>query len=610
MALVLSFALLAAALLGTLVLFQGQQRADRWVGHTFQVQEQLSRVLSRLQDAETGQRGFLVTANRAFLRPYEDGTRNLSRDLAALFALVSDNPNQAAAAIRLDACARERVARLGVGIRLVEAGKRSEAGQMTQFGTGNAVMERCRAIVVAMKDAEGRLLDARVAAAAWQARLFTIWVVMSAIAIAVVAYFVTRAAHLRTAHVAEARDALARANAQLLQEGESRTAAEAQVRQLQKMDSLGKLTGGIAHDFNNMLAIVIGSLDLARRRLHEDASRAGQHIESAMEGARRAARLTAQLLAFGRRQALAPTAVDASALVRRMSELLRRTIGGDIEFAVRPAPGLWPSFVDASQLESTLVNLCVNARDAMPEGGRLTLATANMHLGDQGEVPPGDYVRITVQDTGHGMPREVADRAFEPFFTTKETGKGSGLGLSQVYGFVRQSGGHVALLSEPGHGTTVQLYLPRYTGSAKPEVWTPASERQLEHARGSEIVLVVDDEVQVRALAVDALRELGYVAMDAEDPDAALETLATHARIDLLLTDVLMPGMTGRQLAAMARKRRPELKLLFMSGNPADILGEGGGVADDLPVLPKPFTMAELGARVRSALDAGVVPVA
>jgi signal transduction histidine kinase/CheY-like chemotaxis protein len=406
-----------------------------------------------------------------------------------------------------------------------------------------------------------------------------------------------------------ARDQLLTANARLHEEAASREAAETQLRQLQKMESIGQLTGGIAHDFNNMLAIVIGSLDLARRRVEQDPTRAADHIDSAMAGAQRAAQLTSQLLAFGRRQPLAPTAFDASQLIRRLSELLRRTIGGTVDFRIDPASGLWPIYADVGQLESALVNLSVNARDALSDGGKLVVSTANVRLdrayaAAHPDVAPGDYVRITVRDSGVGMPAAVRDRAFEPFFTTKALGKGTGLGLSQVYGFVKQSGGHVAIESEPGKGTSVHLYLPRYKGKvADAEGWQAGPETRLPGARDGEIVLAVDDEEKVLQLAVDALRELGYIVLHAPGGEAALELIESQPRVDLLLTDVLMPGMHGTKLAEQVEALRPEIKLLYMSGYPSDGIVSDGVVADGVALLSKPFTVAQLAARVRQVLD-------
>ena len=383
-----------------------------------------------------------------------------------------------------------------------------------------------------------------------------------------------------------------------------REAAEAQIRQMQKMETIGQLTGGIAHDFNNMLAVVIGSLELARRRI-DDPARALASIGGAEEGAKRASQLVTRLLAFSRQQALEPRALDANSLVSGMSDLLRRTLGETIEIDIELADGPWRCFVDAMQLENAILNLAVNARDAMPEGGKLSIETANVDLdaGDarrQIDIEPGQYVRIDVTDTGSGMPASVIERAFDPFFTTKEIGKGTGLGLSQVYGFVKQSGGHVAIMSTTGEGTRIRLYLPRYVGAeiaaadADLGAATPV-------ARAQEIVLVVEDEPGVRRLSVDALRELGYTVVHADDARQALDMLEVQPRIDLLLTDIVMPEMNGRQLAEAALSLRPDLKIVYTTGYADPSVRDGLAEL----VLSKPFTLSALATRVRDVLDGG-----
>jgi CheY-like chemotaxis protein len=377
---------------------------------------------------------------------------------------------------------------------------------------------------------------------------------------------------------------------------------------MQKMESIGQLTGGIAHDFNNMLAIVIGSLDLAKRRIEKDPAKAETCIDNAMQGAERAAQLTSRLLAFSRQQPLAPRVVDANRLVGGMSELLRRTIGETIRFETVLAGGLWPAFIDSGQLESAIVNLSVNARDAMPEGGKLTIETSNTHLDDEyaaqhSEVTAGQYVMVSVTDTGTGMPADVIERAFDPFFTTKGVGKGTGLGLSQVFGFVKQSGGHVKIYSEPGVGTTIKLYLPRHHGMAE-VAEELAHGVDLPQAREGEIILVVEDEDRVRQLSVDTLRELGYIVIHASNGRHALEKLDTHPHIDLLFTDVIMPEMNGRKLADAARERRPGLKVLYTTGYTKNAIVHNGMLDHDVNFLAKPFTVTQLAVKVRQVLDA------
>jgi signal transduction histidine kinase/CheY-like chemotaxis protein len=607
-ALATAFAILAVAVLGTLLLFQSQQRAQALVVHTLEVADRVNTVLSHLQDAETGQRGYLVTRDESFLQPYYSGAKLLDADLARLQAAVADNPRQRERAAVLARVARARLDRLSVGLNLMKSGQYDRASETLRAGVGKKLMDQVRVIVAAMKAEENRLLEIRGKAAETRAGWLTIWLLLSALAVAVVALYVTRDARMRAQAAAEARDQLAAANVRLHAEAASRQSAEAQVRQMHKMESIGQLTGGIAHDFNNMLAIVIGSLDLAKRRLDSDPRKAEANIDAAMQGAERAAQLTARLLAFSRQQPLAPQALDANRLVGGMSELLRRTIGETIRFETVLAGGLWPAYIDPGQLESTLINLCVNGRDAMPDGGRLTVETGNAHLDEayaasHAEVKAGQYVVISVTDTGAGMPADVIERAFDPFYTTKGVGKGTGLGLSQVYGFVKQSGGHVKIYSEPGVGTTVKLYLPRHFGVATaPGVEQLAGE--LPRARDGEVVMVVEDEERVRHLSVDTLRELGYAVIHAEGPLEALDLLASNPRVDLLFTDIVMPEMDGRKLAERAVAARPGLKVLYTTGYTRNAIVHNGVLDHDVHFIAKPFTIAQLAAKVRQVIDA------
>jgi signal transduction histidine kinase/CheY-like chemotaxis protein len=393
--------------------------------------------------------------------------------------------------------------------------------------------------------------------------------------------------------------------AEMLDHGE----AQAQLRQMQKMESIGQLTGGIAHDFNNMLAIIIGSLDMARRRLDKgELERVATAIDAAGEGARRAAMLTARLLAFSRQQPLEPQALDANRLVSGMSELLRRTIGEHIRIETVLSGGLWLAFADPAQLESAIVNLAVNARDAMPDGGKLTIETANTDLDDRyaashAEVTPGQYVLVSITDSGTGMAPEVIERAFDPFYTTKGVGKGTGLGLSQVFGYVKQSGGHVKIYSEVGQGTTIKLYLPRHRGEAARGEARRDRNDGMPVGRAEQIVLVVEDEQQVRHMTVDALRELGYTVVPAGDAKQALEQIAAQPRIDLLFTDIMMPEMNGRQLADRARALRPGLPVLFTTGYTRNAVVHNGMLDAGVAFLPKPFTMAQLAAKVHAVLN-------
>ena len=385
--------------------------------------------------------------------------------------------------------------------------------------------------------------------------------------------------------------------------------AEEALRQAQKMETVGQLTGGVAHDFNNLLQIVTGNLEILQRNLPEDSPRLRRAAENAMIGARRATVLTQRLLAFSRRQPLQPKPTDVNRLLAGMSELLSRTLGEIVEVAVAPAADLWRVEVDPNELENALLNLAINARDAMPDGGRLTIETANVTIDDRvRDLASGDYVVISVADTGVGMAPEVLARAFEPFFTTKEVGKGTGLGLSMVYGFVRQSGGRVKASSEPGRGATVKIYLPRLVGEGGYE----AEELQPEPAeptRGSdETILVCEDDDHVRAYSVGVLRELGYHVLEAHDGASALRLLERQdgAAVDMLFTDVVLPGgMTGAVLAQRARSLQPGLKVLFTSGYARDAIVHHGRLDPGVELITKPFTFTNLAARVRGVLDGG-----
>ncbi len=385
-------------------------------------------------------------------------------------------------------------------------------------------------------------------------------------------------------------------------------AAEEQLRQSQKMEAVGQLTGGIAHDFNNLLTGISGSLELLTVRLAQGRlSELGRYAAAAQAAAQRAAALTHRLLAFSRRQTLDPKPTAADVLVDGMEEMIRRTVGPAIEIVVRHPAGLWPAIVDPNQLENALLNLCLNARDAMPDGGCITIETENAALDAAAararDLPAGDYVSLCVIDTGTGMTADVIARAFDPFFTTKPLGQGTGLGLSMIYGFVRQSGGQVRITSEPGQGTTMCLYLPRHHGTLdghgpRQAAGTP------QRAEQGETVLVVDDEPSVRMLVTEVLEELGYVAIEAEDGGAGLQVLQSGVRVDLLVTDVGLPGgMNGRQVADAARILRPDLKVLFITGYAENAVVQNGHLEPGMHVLTKPFTIDLLADRIRSLIE-------
>ena len=408
-----------------------------------------------------------------------------------------------------------------------------------------------------------------------------------------------------------AQQALAEANANLEQRVDATVgelmATEEALRQAQKMEAVGQLTGGLAHDFNNLLAGISGSLELMQSRIAQGRlADVDRYMIAAQGAARRAAALTHRLLAFSRRQTLDPKPTDVNQLVVGMEELVRRTVGPSIHIETVGAASLWTTLVDPPQLENALLNLCINARDAMPVGGRITIETANRWMDDQAarkhDLPPGQYVSLCVTDTGTGMSPEVIAKAFDPFFTTKPLGQGTGLGLSMIYGFAQQSGGQVRIYSEIGMGTTVCIYLPRHSGDAEPTVAPAAA--ALERAGQGETVLIVDDEPTVRMLVTEVLNDLGYTSIEAVDARAGLLVLQSDVRIDLLVTDVGLPGgMNGRQMADAARVKRPDLKVLFITGYAENALIGNGQLEPGMAVLTKPFSVDALGVRIREMIS-------
>lgn len=392
-------------------------------------------------------------------------------------------------------------------------------------------------------------------------------------------------------------------------------AAEERSRQAQKMEGIGQLTGGVAHDFNNLLTIIIGNLEALQKNLNApalDPVRLRRSAEQAMRGARRAESLTQRLLAFSRQQPLDPKAVDLGRLVSSMSDLLRRTLGEQVTVETVLGGGLWRAYADPNQLEVAIINLAVNARDAMPNGGKLTLETANVHLDEkytssQVEILPGQYVMLAVTDSGCGMPPDVIARAFDPFFTTKDVGHGTGLGLSQVYGFAKQSRGHVRIYSEVGEGTTIKLYLPRVHAINDSEE-APA-DYVSSIGSGSETILVVEDDADVRSYSCNTLRELGYQVIETENGRAALHALDKYPEICVLFTDVGLPGgMNGRQLADEARKRRTDLKVLFTTGYARNAIVHDGRLDAGVELITKPFSQSTLSAKLRDIIDAARSP--
>ncbi len=392
--------------------------------------------------------------------------------------------------------------------------------------------------------------------------------------------------------------------AQIRDETKRREVAEGALRQAQKMEAVGQLTGGIAHDFNNILTIIAGNIDMARRAVAGRDEKLVRLLDAALRGSDRAASLTRRLLAFARRQALEPAVIDVNKQVGSMSELVRRILGETIEVETVLAGGLWHSFCDPNELESVLLNLVLNARDAMRAGGKLTIETQNALLDEayaerHAEVVAGQYVMVSISDTGSGMPQEVLAQAFEPFFTTKPPGEGSGLGLSMVYGFVKQSGGHIKIYSEIGQGTVVKLYLPRHFGAELPSR-QPDARADLPRTAEQRLVLVVEDDPDVREYSVRVLGELGYQVIEASDGPSAITLLEAGHPVDLLFTDVVLPTMNGRELARHAAGLRPGLKVIFTTGYTRNAIIHAGRLDPDVVLVPKPFTPETLAKRVRA----------
>ena len=504
----------------------------------------------------------MLTGRQLYLAPYDLARRELPQEIDALQSELGGGLMPDLADLR--AASAKKLTELQSTIDLRGADNPAAALAIVNNDSGKKLMDHIRQILGDMHAAQEKLLEDRSIEAA-QLNTSRRTLLLGSVLLVIVLGIGTLLDNRRRV------TALQLANNKLQAEAKERRAAETQVHQLQKMEAVGQLTGGIAHDFNNMLAIIIGALDLARRRLAAgDIGGVGKYITNASEGAQRAAVLTSRLLAFSRKQALEPKVFDANKLVGGMSELLRSTIGEQIGIETVLAGGLWRTFADPAQVETALLNLAVNARDAMPDGGKLTIETANTYLDERyaaahNEVAAGQYVMISATDTGTGMPPEVVERAFEPFFSTKGSGRGTGLGLSQVFGFVKQSNGHVKIYSEPGEGTTVKIYLPRDVGGAALFEAEGASS-DIPSGRLDEIVLVVEDDPIVKRMSIEALRELGYTVIHAQTPAEALQKFAAHPHIALLFSDIIMPEVTGRELAERLTALRPGLKVLFTTG--------------------------------------------
>jgi signal transduction histidine kinase/CheY-like chemotaxis protein len=600
-AVVVGLGFLLSAVIASIVASVASSEADRWAAHSLMVREASGHLFSLIQDAETGQRGFLLTGKDSYLQPFYTAQKEIPAAEDALRGLTSDNPLQQSRLSKLYPIVERKLGELSRTIALAKAGNTEEANGVVKSNEGSDLMRDIRAALNEFDSDETNIESARNAKAAQLRTVLLLVTIVAGVLAALVAILV---GFTLRRQVGELR----LLTASLKTEMSERERAETALRQAQKMEALGQLTGGVAHDFNNMLAIVVGNLDLGLRRLSGEDPRARLYVENALGGARRAAELTKRLLAFSRLQPLKPLPADANKCVADMSELLRRTLGEGIALETVLGGGLWRAIVDVHQLESAILNLVINARDAMNGAGRLTIETANAEL-DRAyadvhvEVTPGQYVMIAVTDTGRGMSEAIVAKAFDPFFTTKAPGAGTGLGLSQVHGFLKQSKGHVKIYSEEGKGTTVKIYLPRDMSRVLPEEMRRAAPLAIEVPPQEHVVLVVEDDPGVRTFTVNALRELGYEAIEADAAETAQQRLVEEPRVTILLTDVVLPTGNGRELADELLKARPDLAVLYMTGYTRNAIVHNGTLDPGVRLLNKPFTIEELGRELRAILE-------
>ncbi len=618
----------ALALLGTGVMIalvaiqvHVDRERDRALGlqaHTYEAIIRATALSGMMAHAEAALGRYVVSGDKQIGQMFSDQWNRASDQLNRLAEAVDHSPTQRKQVTELRAAFDERGKELSrTALYTVHKRNRDALGTYYAISESDAlrrvenrltrVIDRERSLLAERKQAAQALVDN----SRTMTRVLTVFGVLIVLGAVLLGWLTIEAQGERAAadrEVAEERQrsgelarAVEEATEKLRAEAREREIAEAQLRQVQKMEAVGQLTGGIAHDFNNMLAVVLGGLELAKRHIATGGASADRHIEHAMEGANRAAALTRRLLAFARSEPLLPESVEAGQLIAGMADLLDRTLGDGIEVTTGDAGLGWHIWVDRHQLENALLNLAVNARDAMDGRGKLHLQTGGETLAERalGENPAGEYVTIAVRDTGAGMTPEVLERVFEPFFTTKPVGKGTGLGLSQIFGFVRQSGGEIAIDTAPGTGTTVRLYLPRHEGAHGAATQRPAPTEPVE-SRGLDI-LVVEDDPRVLNATVNALVELGHRPVACDDPLRAPEVLAALDHVDLLLSDVVMPGRSGPEMVAALPPRDPPLPVLFVTGfaGEADANAFGGH-----PVLRKPYTLAALARAVVDAAGA------
>jgi signal transduction histidine kinase len=608
-------ALAGAATIVALVLMLGAATKDRDTALDSRRESYEAMILARSLDASVGQAEaflgrFVISGDKDLGRQYLDDWRRAGTQLDALDKMIEDPKTQGLIGqlrTAYDVRGKELSAialRTNYGQNPGALWKYYQAGKSPSLGEIDRLLE---AVIASERDTlarRGLVADASIKRSnnlGLVVSAFGLLLVIGAVILGWAAVLAWRQRRKEEVRNADLELAVTERTAELRAEMLFREETEAKLRQAQKMEAIGQLTGGIAHDFNNMLAVVMGGIELAQRRLASGGAKVGKHLDQAMEGANRAAALTKRLLAFARSEPLMPSAVDPDALLNGMSDLIERTIGDTITVDLNVDENIWPVFVDPYQLENAVLNLAVNARDAMPDGGTLRIVTTNIVLTD-GEIEGvngGEHICLSVSDTGTGMTRDVLERAFEPFFTTKPTGKGTGLGLSQIFGFVRQSRGAVVVDSDVGSGTTVSIYLPRSATNPSAEPEMPHAISTLPRRRGT-TVLVVEDDPRVLAATGDALEELGLRTVRCLHPGDARRLLRENPEIGLIVSDVLMPGMTGPELVASIRNDYPGLPVLFVTGYAGDI--DTAAAFGGHMVLRKPFTLASLGRAVGTLL--------
>jgi signal transduction histidine kinase/CheY-like chemotaxis protein len=597
-----AFSLVLATGVAAIIMFFRVEESANWVAHTLEVRAGANELLTQLLAAETSQRGYLLTQEVRFLEPYETAVRQIEPALAKLGSLTLDNPAEQLALEKLAPLVASRLALLRDHVSLIQSDQGLRAASDIKQGTGKRLMDDIGAIIARISQDEHNLLKRRERTEN-SARIILLTLLLGSL---------TGASILAVAAVETQR----RLIKELQEEASKRASVEATLRQSQKMEAVGQLTGGVAHDFNNLLTIILGNLDTMRRRLANISADVcaplARPLDAALQGTKSAAKLTHRLLAFSRQQALEPVPLDLNKLIGGISVLLERTVGAQAAVETVLAGGLWLTFADANQMENALINLAVNAKDAMPKGGKITIETANGYLdeayaGHFTEVQPGQYVVLSVTDTGTGIDPDILERVFEPFFTTKQPGTGTGLGLAMIHGFVKQSGGHIRIYSEVGEGTTVKVYMPRLTQEPAIAAVPKAIDLDLQPlagAKASETILVVEDNEGVLEFASSILEDLGYRVLPAKDGSEAMQILESEPAIDLLFTDVVMPnGMSGRQLADLALSKRPGLPVLFTTGYSRNAIVHQGRLDSGVHLVSKPYTQRELAQKIRAILD-------